>query len=310
MREKQNFCRRSFIRSLLGLGSTLALTPHNLFAMGQSPIRKKIPSSGEPLPVIGMGSWQTFDVGDDTQERVNLLKVLQAFFDRGGAVIDSSPMYGSSEQVIGDLLKEVSNRKALFAATKVWTQGRKRGVAQMQRSMRRIGVEVLDLMQIHNLVDWQTHLETLKAWKAEGRVRYIGITTSHGRDHGELEQILQSEPFDFVQFTYSIANREVEKRLLPLAAERGIATLINRPYQGGGLFRRVKGKPLPPWAADFDCASWGQFFLKFAVSHPAATCAIPATSKVRHMMDNMGAGFGRLPDAAIRQKMIAHYESL
>jgi aryl-alcohol dehydrogenase-like predicted oxidoreductase len=278
--------------------------------MERSPIKKKIPSSEELLPVIGMGSWQTFDVGDDVQARARLTQVLQAFFDGGGAVIDSSPMYGSSEQVIGDLLKQARNKNALFAATKVWTRGKKQGIAQMQRSMRRMGVEVFDLMQIHNLVDWATHLETLKTWKAEGKVRYIGITTSHGRDHGELEKILRMEPFDFVQFTYSIANREVEKRLLPLSADRGIATLINRPYQGGGLFRRVKGKPLPPWAGEFDIHSWGQFFLKFTVSHPAATCAIPATSKVRHMIDNMGAGFGRLPDAATRQKMIAYYESL
>ncbi len=278
--------------------------------MERLPIKKRIPSSDELLPVIGMGSWQTFDVGDDVQERAHLAQVLQAFFDGGGAVIDSSPMYGSSEQVIGELLKKVRNKNALFAATKVWTRGKKQGIAQMQRSMRRMGVEVFDLMQIHNLVDWATHLETLKAWKAEGKVRYIGITTSHGRDHRELEQILRIEPFDFVQFTYSIANREVEKRLLPLSADRGIATLINRPYQGGGLFRRVKGKPLPPWAEEFDIHSWGQFFLKFTVSHPAATCAIPATSKVHHMIDNMGAGFGRLPDAATRQKMIAYYESL
>lgn len=310
MSEMRNVDRRSFLRSVFGLGSTLAFTPQLAFTMEQTPIKKRIPSSGEPLPVIGMGSWQTFDVSDDAQARATLLQVLQVFFDRGGAVIDSSPMYGSSEQVIGDLLKEVSNKQALFAATKVWTRGRKRGIAQMQRSMRRMGVEVFDLMQIHNLVDWETHLETLKAWKAKGEVRYIGITTSHGRAHGELERILRNEPFDFVQFTYSIANREVEKRLLPLAAERGIATLINRPYQGGGLFRRVNGKPLPSWAAEFDIHSWGQFFLKFAVSHPAATCAIPATSKVRHMIDNMGAGFGRLPDASTRQKMITYYESL
>lgn len=305
-----NFNRRTFLRSLLALGPALILTPRLAPTMERSPIKKKIPSSEGLLPVIGMGSWQTFDVGDDMQARAHLTQVLQAFFDGGGAVIDSSPMYGSSEQVIGDLLKKVRNKNALFAATKVWTQGKKRGIEQMQRSMRRMGVEVFDLMQIHNLVDWATHLETLKAWKAEGKVRYIGITTSHGRDHGELEQILRIEPFDFVQFTYSIANREVEKRLLPLSADRGIATLINRPYQGGGVFRRVKGKPLPPWAGEFDIHSWGQFFLKFTVSHPAATCAIPATSKVRHMIDNMGAGFGRLPDAATRQKMIAYYESL
>ncbi len=292
------------------MGPALILTPRLAPTMERLPIKKKIPSSDELLPVIGMGSWQTFDVGDDVQARAHLTQVLQAFFDGGGAVIDSSPMYGSSEQVIGELLKKVRNKNALFAATKVWTRGKKQGIAQMQRSMRRMGVEVFDLLQIHNLVDWATHLETLKAWKAEGKVRYIGITTSHGRDHRELEQILRIEPFDFVQFTYSIANREVEKRLLPLSADRGIATLINRPYQGGGLFRRVKGKPLPPWAEEFDIHSWGQFFLKFTVSHPAATCAIPATSKVHHMIDNMGAGFGRLPDAATRQKMIAYYESL
>lgn len=310
MNIEHGFDRRAFLKTLFGLGSTLALTPQLVLAMEQSPIKKKIPSSGELLSVIGMGSWQTFDVGDDVQARANLLKVLQAFFDGGGAVIDSSPMYGSSEQVIGDLLKEIDNKQALFAATKVWTRGKSRGIAQMQRSMQRMGVGIFDLMQVHNLVDWKTHLETLKTWKSEGKVRYIGITTSHGRDHDELEKILQNEPVDFVQFTYSIANREVEKRLFPLAAERGVATLINRPYQGGGLFRRATGRPLPPWAAEFHIQSWGQFFLKFAVSHPAATCAIPATSKVHHMIDNMGAGFGRLPDAATRQKMIAHYESL
>ncbi len=310
MSERDDFDRRAFFKCVLGLGSALAFAPNWVRAVEQPGITRKIPASGESLPVIGMGSWQTFDVGDDSGARANLTKVLQVFFDRGGAVIDSSPMYGTSEQVIGDLLKKVHNKQALFAATKVWTRGRKRGITQMQRSMQRMGVEVFDLMQIHNLVDWETHLETLKAWKAQGKVRYIGITTSHGRDHGELEQILQSEPFDFVQFTYSIANREVEKRLLPLAADRGIATLINRPYRGGSLFRRVKGKPLPPWAAELDIHSWGQFFLKFAVSHPAATCAIPATSKVDHMIDNMGAGFGRLPDAAARREMIAYYESL
>ena len=213
-------------------------------------------------------------------------------------------------QVIGDLLKTVRNKNALFAATKVWTRGKKQGIAQMQRSMRRMGVEVFDLMQIHNLVDWATHLETLKAWKAEGKVRYIGITTSHGRDHGELEQILRLEPFDFVQFTYSIANREVEKRLLPLSADRGIATLINRPFQRGSLFHRVKGQPLPPWSADFDCNSWGQFFLKYIVSHPAVTCVIPATSKPHHMMDNMGAGFGRVPNPRQRSRMERYFSSL
>ncbi len=302
--------RRLFLTAVASAGCALTLGSRLSTASANTVIEKPIPATGEPLPVIGMGSWQTFDVGGDARQRAKLLEVLQAFFDHGGAVIDSSPMYGSSEEVIGDLLAKIDNKSALFAATKVWTQGREQGIAQMQRSMRRMGVEVFDLMQIHNLVDWRTHLETLKVWKAERKVRYIGITTSHGRSHSELERILQAEPFDFVQFTYSIANRAVEQRLLPLAADRGIATLINRPFQGGQLFGRVRGKPLPDWAAEFDCQSWGQLFLKFVVSHPAVTCAIPATSKLHHMTDNMGAGVGRLPDAAERKKVLAYFESI
>ncbi|MDH3638922.1 MAG: aldo/keto reductase [Gammaproteobacteria bacterium] len=302
--------RRRFMRAVAGFGSTMAFAPVLTLA-GSSVVNKKpIPATGEEVPIIGMGTWQTFDVGGDEKARSNLTRVLQAFFDHGGGVIDSSPMYGSSEQVVGDLLNEVGGKEALFAATKVWTRGRQAGIDQMRRSMQRMGVGVFDLMQIHNLVDWETHWETLKTWKAEGKVRYVGITTSHGRAHSELEQILATQPFDFVQFTYSLANRTVEERLLPIAQERGVATLINRPYQGGSLFRRVKGKPLPAWAGEFDCESWGQFFLKFVVSHPAVTCAIPATSKVRHMVDNMQAGAGRLPDAKTREKMRAYFESI
>jgi aryl-alcohol dehydrogenase-like predicted oxidoreductase len=302
--------RRGFIKAIGGLGLALACCPGWLAAQPHGLIRKPIPSSGEQLPVIGMGTSRTFDVGDDAQARAALLPVLQAFFDQGGALIDSSPMYGSSEQVTGDLLRQIDNKDVLFAATKVWTYGQQDGIEQMQRSMQRMGVEVFDLMQIHNLRDWQVHLETLQDWKRQGRVRYIGITTSHGRFHDELESILDIEPFDFVQFSYNIGNRTVEQRLLPLAAERGMATLINRPFQRGELFAKVKGKPLPDWAAEFDCASWGQFFLKFVVSHPAVTCAIPATSKLHHMRDNMAAGFGRLPDAALRNRMISHFEAL
>jgi diketogulonate reductase-like aldo/keto reductase len=302
--------RRSFLRLMGGLAASLGCYPSALSAQQAAVIKKAIPSTGERLPVIGMGTSRTFDAGDDPQLQSTLLEVLQIFFDRGGAVIDSSPMYGSAEKVTGDLLKSISIKKSLFAAIKVWTDGRQEGIEQMKRSMQLMGVERFDLMQIHNLRDWQVHLETLKAWKSEGKVRYIGITTSHGRFHDELEAILEIEPFDFVQFSYNIANRVVEQRLLPIAAERGMATLINRPFQRGDLFRQVKGKPLPDWADEFDCASWGQFFLKFVVSHPAVTCAIPATSKPHHMMDNMGAGFGRLPDAALRKKMLAHFESL
>ena len=301
--------RRTLLKELTGLGLATGTLPAWLLADPRPAIRKRIPVSGEMLPVIGMGSSRTFDVSG-IRETAALLPVLQAFFDEGGALIDSSPMYGNAEQVLGDLLKQVGNKGALVAATKVWTDGKQQGIEQMQRSMQRMGVERFDLMQIHNLRDWRIHLETLNRWKNEGKIRYTGITTSHGRFHDELETILASEPLDFVQFSYHIANREAEKRLLPLARERKLAVLINRPYARGDLFRAVMGKTLPDWAAEFDCRSWGQFFLKFVVSHPQVTCAIPATSKLKHMLDNMGAGFGRLPDAAMRKRMADHFASL
>lgn len=302
--------RRTFMRNGLLAAGALLCAPGSLWARQQAAIRKAIPTSGETLPVIGMGSARTFDVGGNVQARSALLPVLQTFFDRGGALIDSSPMYGSAEQVIGDLLQRTRNTQRLFAATKVWIDGRQAGIEQMQRSMRRVGVERFDLMQIHNLRDWRVHLDTLKEWKAAGRVRYIGITTSHGRFHDELETILATEPFDFVQLSYNISDRAVEQQLLPLAHERGIAVLVNRPYQKGDLFAKVRKQPLPVWAEEFDCSSWGQFFLKYIVSHPAVTCAIPATSKLHHMLDNMGAGFGRLPDAAMRRRMEQFYQAL
>lgn len=273
-------------------------------------VTKVIPATGERLPVIGMGSWITFDVGSNAPERAVRAKVVQAFFDNGGALIDSSPMYGSSEEVIGDGLKFIKNKDRLFAATKVWILGKKSGVRQMETSRQLWGVNRFDLMQIHNMLDWETHWETLTEWKAAGRVRYVGITTSHGRRHDDLAQAMARMPFDFVQFTYNLEDREVEQRLLPLAAERRMAVIINRPFDGGGLFRRVRGKPLPPWAAEFDCRNWAQYFLKFIVAHPAVTCAIPATSKVDHMVENMGAGFGRMPDAATRKRMIEYFENL
>ena len=302
--------RRMFLKGCCALGAGSVLWPQWLCAGAGPLIKKAIPVSGEQLPVIGMGSSRTFDVEDKAAARAQLAPVLQAFFDQGGALIDSSPMYGSAEQVLGDLLKTTRNKDKLFAATKVWTDGKQAGIEQMQRSMQRMGVNRFDLMQIHNLRDWQVHLETLKAWKEEGKIRYIGITTSHGRYHEELETILELERFDFVQFSYNIADRMVENRLLPLAAERGTAVLVNRSYQRGALFRAVKGKALPEWAAEFDCTSWGQFFLKFIVSHPAVTCAIPATTKLDHMMDNMAAGFGRLPDASQRERMLEYFQGL
>jgi diketogulonate reductase-like aldo/keto reductase len=302
--------RRTFLRRLGGLGATLLLKPGAAKAAERLPITKAIPATGEHLPVIGMGSWITFDVGNNSYERAVRAKVMQAFFDNGGALIDSSPMYGSSEEVIGEGLKTIRNKDKLFAATKVWILGKKSGIRQMEESQKLWGVPRFDLMQIHNMLDWETHWETLKEWKAAGRVRYVGITTSHGRRHDDLAKAMAKTPFDFVQFTYNLEDREAEQRLLPLAAERDMAVIINRPFDGGGLFRRVHGKPLPPWAAELDCHNWAQYFLKFIVSHPAVTCAIPATSRVDHMLENMGAGFGRLPDTATRRRMIDHFERL
>ncbi|HEY5739049.1 MAG TPA: aldo/keto reductase [Gammaproteobacteria bacterium] len=304
------FTRRRFIKSTAAAALLGPLLPAAGQATQSGAIKKTIPSSGERLSVIGLGTSRTFNVAPDDAAQSPLVDVMQAFFDRGGQLIDSSPMYGNAEAVTGVLLDQVANKQELFTATKVWTNGKRAGIEQMQASMRHFGVERIDLMQIHNLRDWRTHIETLKEWKADGRIRYIGITTSHGRYHAELEQLLQELPLDFVQFSYNIANRDVEQDLLPLAAERGIATLINRPYQRGSLFRAVRGKPLPDWAAEIDCASWGQYFLKFIAAHPGVTCVIPATSKVKHMVDNMGAGFGRLPDAAMRKRMIAYLESI
>jgi len=273
-------------------------------------IQKAIPKSGELLPVIGMGSARTFDVRVKSQKIDQLEKVLGLFFQHGGGLIDSSPMYGRSETVLGELLAKVPDKTKLFAATKVWIDGKSQGIAQMNQSEQRMRVARFDLMQIHNLRDWRTHLDTLREWKAQKRLRYIGITTSRGNHHKELEQILIREPVDFVQLSYNITDREVEARLLPIARERGIAVIVNRPFERGHLFSRVKRNALPEWSSDFQCKSWGQFFLKFAVSHPAVTCAIPATSKPKHMSDNMGAGFGRLPDASERRAMIEYFNAI
>jgi len=295
-------------RFLAALGGAVATCACPTIALGQeaAPITRRVPVSGEVLPAIGVGSWITFNVGAATEARAPLVPVLQNFFDRGGAMIDSSPMYGTSEAVIGFLLSRTSNRSRLISATKIWTFSRGAGVRQVQTSLELWGIPRFDLVQIHNMLHWETHVETLKEFKAAGKVRYIGITTSHGRGHDEMERALTRERFDFVQFTYNFADRSVEKRLLPLAAERGLAVIINRPFDGGDLFSVVKQKPLPPWAREFDCANWPQFFLKFVVSHPAVTCAIPATSQTAHMVENMGALYGRLPDASTRDRMIQH----
>ena len=273
-------------------------------------IKRPIPSSGEMVPVMGMGTSRTFDTADDSQSLAKLGAVMQAFFQGEGTVIDSSPMYGNAESRVGDVLRAMTPPPPVFAATKVWTTGREEGIAQMEESARRMNVEVFDLIAVHNLKDWKTQLDTLKAWKAEGRVRYIGITTSHGRDHEEFLEVMRREPLDFVQFSYNIQNRVAEERLLPLAQSRGIATMINRPFQRGALFKLSRGHALPEVAGELGCESWGQFFLKFILGHPAVTNIIPATSKVHHMQDNMRANLGPVPDPAQREAMRRVFESL
>lgn len=301
--------RRTFLQGLAGLGLALALEP-NRAAPVRAPLTKPIPSTGERIPLIGVGSWLTFDTGAGTAALDRLQPVLQAFFDHGGRLIDSSPMYGTAERVIGELLPRVKGREALFSATKVWIYGQALGRRQMEASRKLWGVPRFDLMQIHNMLDWEGHLEVLREMKREGRIRYIGITTSHGRRHDELLQAMKKADFDFVQFTYGLHDRDAESRLLPLAAERRMAVIANRPFDGGDLFARVRGRPLPDWAAEIDCANWAQVFLKFVVSHPAVTCAIPATSNPAHMLENMGANLGRLPDAALRRRMAQHFDSI
>lgn len=302
--------RRQFLTRSAGLLTASLLAPYSWAKDSENKIQRSIPSSGELLPIIGMGTSRTFDVDPDSAQSQALVKVLQSFFDLGGAVIDTSPMYGDAERVLGELLKQTRNKQALFAATKVWTDGHQNGLDQMERSRQLVGVGKFDLIQVHNLRDWQTHLRNLKQWKAEGRVRYIGITTSHGRFHDELATIMEKEPLDFVQFSYNINYLEAEKHLFPIARERGIATLINRPFQRGELFSAVKGRKLPDWASEIDCQSWAQFFLKYIAGEPAVTSIIPATSKLHHMQDNMAAGYGRLPDERLRKKMRAYFVSL
>jgi diketogulonate reductase-like aldo/keto reductase len=303
--------RRKIIKSGIGMMAAMATYPQlSMSQINNNPlIKKAIPSTGESIPVIGLGTSRTFDAGEQAQQ-IKLLPVLEAFFENGGSLVDSSPMYGAAQQAVGRLLHKLDRPEALFSATKVWIEGKQAGIAQMQQAMDLWGIDSFDLMQIHNLKDWQIHLETLKEWKSQGKIRYIGITTSHNRFHEELADILNRESLDFVQFTYNIDNRTSEKSLLPIAFDKGVAVLVNRPFQRGDLFRRIKDKELPAWAAEIGIKSWGQYFLKFAVSHPAVTCAIPATSKVKHMVDNMQAGYGDLPDLATRQKMVKYLQTI
>ena len=281
----------------------------------EAPLKRPIPKTGELLHAVGLGTWQTFDVAGDAGGRAAAREVLARFVKAGGQMVDSSPMYGSSESVVGELASDLGAEKSLFLATKVWTTGREAGMRQMEESMRRMRTltpdpRAIDLMQVHNLTDVKTQLKTLREWKEQGRIRYIGITHYHEGAYAELERLIKSEDLDFAQFNYNVAATAAELRLLPLCAERKTAVIVNRPFEEGDLFRRVKGRELPKWAGEFDCHSWAQFFLKFIISHPAVTCAIPATRNPDYLADNMGAALGRLPDVAMRRRMVQHLRSL
>jgi len=304
--------RRSVLKGLAGAGVLIAAGHSDARerSINDTAIKRAIPASGEQIPVIGLGTYQAFDVGNGASERASLKEVLQGLTDSGGSVVDSSPMYGRAEEVVGDLSAELALRPSLFLATKVWTSGRDAGVRQMEESFRLLKTQTIDLMQIHNLVDWKTHTTTLRQWKQEGRVRYIGITHYHEGAYDELMRLIKTRQYDFVQLNYSIAERDAESSVLPLAREMGVAVIANRPFAKASLFSRVRGKQVPEWAQEFDCSSWAQFFLKYIVSHPALTCAIPATSNPKHMTDNMMAGVGGLPDAETRHRMAKYADEL
>lgn len=303
---RSGITRAEFLRLSAGT-ALLAMSPFSLAAdMGQQPVRRRaIPSSGEQLPVIGVGTYRGFDISrSDSEAWAGCRKVLEELFAAGGSVIDSSPMYGQAEAVVGGLLNELDAQDQAFVATKVWTQGRQRGVEQIQHSMGLLQRQRIDLMQVHNLVDWQEHLATLRHWKEEGRIRYLGVTHYTSSGYDELERVLRAETLDFLQIDYSLDDRDAEERILPLARERGVAVLINRPFGGGGLLRNLLPQPLPAWAGEYGCTSWPQLLLKFCLSHPAVTCVIPGTGNPRHMLDNLQAGRGKDADQALRDRLI------
>ena len=302
--------RRRFIYGAAAAAASPLLARMNAMA-ADAMIARPIPSSGEVMPVIGLGTWNVFDVGEDAGARAPLKEVLRHLVDAGGRMIDTSPMYGRAEAVTGDLVAELGLRPRVFLATKVWTSGHEQGIAQMRRSAERLRSPVIDLIQIHNLLDCRTHLATLRQMKAAGQVRYIGITHYTTSSFPELARILEGEAgIDFVQFGYSLATRDAETKLLPVAAARRVATIVNQPFESGDMFRRVRGKPVPEWAADFDCTSWAQLFLKYVLAEPAVTAVIPATASPEHMADDLKAGFGRLPDAQQRQRIRQLWASL
>ncbi|SFK86771.1 Aldo/keto reductase [Mesorhizobium albiziae] len=304
-----NITRRAFVRVAGGLPMAFAW-PRKTLSAQRAPLTRTIPSSGEAIPAVGLGTWITFNVGDDPVLRDECADVIAAFFEAGGRMVDSSPMYGSSQPVTGYGLEKLGRPGTLLSAEKVWTSSAKDGPVQIERSRRFWGVPRFDLVQVHNLVAWKAHLETLFAMKADGHIRYVGITTSEGRRHGLFEEIMRSHPLDFVQFTYNIVDREAEDRLLPLAAERGMAVIVNRPFRQGVLTRGLEGEELPDWAAEIGAGTWAQFILKFILAHPAVTVAIPATTSVEHVRENVAAAAAPLPDAAMRERMAAYIQDL
>ena len=310
MKRSSRPARRKLMGSMLAIGAGAALRPLLGFAQQRTALTRPIPSTGEALPVVGLGSWITFNVGNDRVARDACAEVMRNFFDAGGRMIDSSPMYGSSQEVIGYGLAKLGKPSRLFSADKVWISSGSSGRAQIEKSRQLWNIPRFDLVQVHNLLSWREHLSTLFAMKAAGQIRYVGVTTSEGRRHGEIEQIMASQPLDFVQVSYSAVERDVEARILPLARERGIGVIVNRPFREGALIRACKRHRLPAWASEGDCANWAEFLLKFIVSHPAVVCAIPATTSIDHVRENMGAAYGRLPDEATRRRMAAHVENL
>ncbi|MFM0048977.1 aldo/keto reductase [Caballeronia grimmiae] len=297
--------RRGFLRAATGAVLYAQLPRLSPAASAEPSLMHKrpIPSTGEALPIVGCGTWRTFDVGDDPARRAELAAVLRVLFAAGGSVIDSSPMYGTSEAVAGALLTELHARDKAFIATKVWTEGREEGIAQMRQSMQRLAAPRIDLMQIHNLLDWRTQLATLRDWKAAGHIRYIGVTHYTSSAFPQVEAVLRSERVDFVQINYAANDRDAEARLLPLAAERGVAVIVNQPFGGGSLLSSLRGRPLPPFAAELGCTSWAQLLLKFVLGHPSVTCVIPGTGRREYMIDNVHAGIGVYPDAGLRERI-------
>lgn len=302
--------RREMVGALAAGAAAVAMGPHRLWAAAASPLLKPIPSSGERIPVVGLGSWSTFNVGTDAELRDECTAVISAFLSAGGRMIDSSPMYGSSQDTIGYALGKLGHPASVFSADKVWISSGSKGPGQIAESRAKWGIQEFDLLQVHNLLAWEEQLPILFAMKKQGTLRYVGITTSEGRRHEDIEQVMRAQPIDFVQVTYNIQARDVEQRILPLAADRGIAVICNRPFEKGALLREVGQHPLPPMAADIGAQSWAQFILKYIVSHPAVTCAIPATTSVAHARENLQAGSGMMPDAAFRTRMAAAVAAL